>query len=231
MMVMQLDHVVSFGRSLDEYIKIFHLTDQDLQKTILSVADGPASFNAEGTQKGYRIHSLDPLYCFSREEIKSRFYAVVDNIIDQIEQTPKDWVWRYHGSPQGLRKNRETSLHLFCQDYETGKAQGRYTLGELPWLNYPDHQYELGLCSHFLFLYSAHFDERFHRESVQELLRVCGEVRIFPLLTLRLERSPYLDRILETLDHQGYHWEICTVEYELQRGGNQMLKITQSVNL
>jgi hypothetical protein len=56
-MVMQLERVVPFGRSLDEYIKIFDLTTQDLGKTILSAGDGPASFNAEGTKLGYHIKS------------------------------------------------------------------------------------------------------------------------------------------------------------------------------
>jgi|GEM_PF-3772972 hypothetical protein len=82
-MAMQLDQVVPFGRSLDEYIHLFDLSDRDLQKPILSIGDGPASFNAEGTVKGYNIHSIDPIYVFSAEQIHQRVLAVVDNIIDQ----------------------------------------------------------------------------------------------------------------------------------------------------
>jgi hypothetical protein len=52
-MVMKLDKVVPFGRSLDEYIKMFNLSAEDLQKDILGVGDSPASFNAEGTTKGF----------------------------------------------------------------------------------------------------------------------------------------------------------------------------------
>ena len=69
-MAMQLDQVVPFGRSFDEYVSMFSLSDRDLQKTILSVADGPASFNAEGTQQGCQIQSVDPLYAFKGEEIR-----------------------------------------------------------------------------------------------------------------------------------------------------------------
>ncbi|MEM6452808.1 MAG: SAM-dependent methyltransferase, partial [Cyanobacteria bacterium P01_D01_bin.105] len=64
-MAMQLDSVVPFGRSFDEYVNMFSLTATDLHRSILSVADGPASFNAEGTERGYKIQSLDPLYAFS----------------------------------------------------------------------------------------------------------------------------------------------------------------------
>jgi hypothetical protein len=224
-MVMQLEQVVPFGRSLDEYIKMFNLTDGDLQKSILSVADGPASFNAEGTQRGYRIKSIDPLYIFTAGQISDRFYQVVDNIIEQIEQTPDDWVWTYHKSPLGLRKNREQTKQLFCADFERGKDEGRYEVGELPKLKYGDGEFELGLSSHFLFLYSDHFDQNFHLASIREMLRVCQEVRIFPLLTLMLQRSPHLQFILEQLETQGYRWEIHKVGYELQRGGNEMLRI------
>ncbi len=227
-MTMQLDGVVPFGRSFDEYVKMFNLTDLDLEKSILSVADGPASFNREGTAQGYSIKSIDPLYQFSGEQISSRFDAVVDNIIEQIENTPNDWVWSYHKSPQGLRENRENVIRLFCEDYEQGKYENRYEVGELPRLKCQDLEYELGLSSHFLFLYSDHFNEKFHLDSICEMLRVCQEVRIFPLLTLMLQPSPYIESIVSKLRQKGYESEICPVFYELQRGGNQMLKITRN---
>lgn len=103
-MVVHLEKVVPVGRTLDEYIKMFNLTEDDCKKFILSVADGPASFNAEGTKLGYKIKSVDPLYVFNSEQIKTRFYEVIDNIIKQVENTSHDWVWSYHKSPQNLRK-------------------------------------------------------------------------------------------------------------------------------
>jgi hypothetical protein len=45
-MAMKLEKVVPFGRSLDEYLKMFALSASDLQQRILGVGDGPASFNA-----------------------------------------------------------------------------------------------------------------------------------------------------------------------------------------
>ena len=225
-MAVKLDNVVPFGRSFDEYVNMFALTEKELQRSILSVADGPASFNAEGTRLGYRITSVDPLYCFGASDIKQRFDAVVDNIISQVESTPDDWVWTYHSSPSNLRKNRERAIQQFCQDFEQGKADGRYELGQLPQLNYADASYDLGLCSHFLFLYSDQFDQTFHLNSICELLRVCQEVRIFPLLTLGLQTSPHLEFVMTNLEKMGYRCDIQPVAYELQRHGNKMLKIT-----
>ncbi|MEA5466319.1 SAM-dependent methyltransferase [Leptothoe sp. PORK10 BA2] len=225
-MAMQLDNVVPFGRLFDEYVRMFNLTETDLRGSILSVADGPAGFNAQGTELGYTIKSVDPLYCFSAGEIKQRFDAVVDNIITQVENTPDDWIWSYHSSPQDLRKNREKAIQTFCQDFAQGKAENRYEVGELPQLKYPDSSYDLGLCSHFLFLYSDQFDRTFHLNSICEMLRVCPEVRIFPLLTLSLQPSPHLDFVIEALTKLDYQCKIQPVAYELQRNGNKMLKIT-----
>ncbi|MGV0026273.1 SAM-dependent methyltransferase [Phormidesmis priestleyi] len=225
-MAMKLESVVPFGRSLDEYIQMFALTENDLQKSILGVGDGPASFNAEGTQRGYRIQSIDPLYAFTAAEIKSRFDAVVNNIIQQIKDSPDDWVWTYHRSVEQLRRSRERSTKLFCADYEQGKAEGRYAIAELPNLKYGDSEYDLGLCSHFLFLYSDQLDEQFHLEGICEMLRVCKEVRIFPLLTLSLKPSQHLGAIVQKLETKGHKCNIQTVPYELQRGGNKMLRVT-----
>lgn len=227
-MAMQLQQVVPFGRSLDEYVQMFNLSEADLQRRILGVGDGPASFNAEATQQGAQVTSIDPIYQFGGAEILARFNAVVDDIIGQVRATPNDWVWSYHHSPDDLRHHREQAITRFLEDYETGQQDGRYQVGALPQLNFADQQFDLALCSHFLFLYSDHYDQTFHLASLLEMLRVSREVRVFPLLTLMSARSPHLDPVLSGLQAKGYVTEIVTVPYELQKGGNEMLVIKPS---
>lgn len=227
-MAMQLDQVVPFGRSFDEYVKMFSLSEMDLQRKILSVADGPASFNAEGTERGYRIQSVDPLYCFGADEVRDRFYAVLDNIINQVTATPEDWVWSYHKSPEDLKANRVKVTERFYQDYEIGKREGRYTIGELPKLDYKTNSFDLGLSSHFLFLYSEQLGFDFHVAALEEMLRICDEVRVFPLLTLGLEKSPFLAGAIAHLEKQKYRCTLQTVPYQLQRGGDEMLRIQRN---
>ncbi|PMB04931.1 SAM-dependent methyltransferase [Fischerella thermalis CCMEE 5273] len=224
-MAMKLEKVVPFGRSLDEYVQMFHLTKSDLHKRILGVGDGPASFNAEATKIGVQVTSIDPIYQFSGDEILKRFNEMVDNIIDQVKASPDDWIWSYHKSPENLRWNRVQAINKFISDYEQGKQEKRYQIGELPKLNFQDKEYDLALCSHFLFLYSDHHDYQFHFDAIKEMLRVSQEVRIFPLLTLMLQRSPYLDHITQELQELGYTVSIVKVKYELQKGGNEMLWI------
>lgn len=116
-------------------------------------------------------------------------------------------------------------LRRFVADFEKGKAAGRYIVGELPTLDFEDGKFQLALCSHFLFLYSDHLTYDFHRASVLEMLRVASEVRIFPLLTLLLKMSPYVQPLIEELRSEGFVARVEKVGYELQRGGNEMLRI------
>ncbi|MBW4621295.1 MAG: class I SAM-dependent methyltransferase [Cyanosarcina radialis HA8281-LM2] len=224
-MVMQLEKVVPFGRSLGEYLKMFDLAELNPATRILGVGDGPASFNSEATKIGANVTSVDPIYQFSGAEIQKRFDKVVDDIIGQVIATPDDWVWSYHKSPEDLRNNRYRAIKEFVSDYDRGRLEGRYQLGELPKLNFEDNRFDLALCSHFLFLYSDHYDYQFHFDAIREMLRVSREVRIFPLLTLMLKRSPHLDRILEEFSDLGYKVSIDRVKYQLQKGGNEMLKM------
>ncbi|GAB4215780.1 MAG: SAM-dependent methyltransferase [Synechococcales cyanobacterium] len=226
-MVMKLDQVVPFGRSADEYIRMFTLTEADQRRTILGVGDGPASFNAELTTQGGQVTSVDPLYAFTAEEIQARFEAVLDPIMDQVQATPNDWVWSYHGSPAGLRHNRIRVMERFCQDYQLHRHSGRYVVGSLPQLPFNPNAFDLALCSHLLFLYSEQLSYAFHRQSILEMLRVAPEVRIFPLLTLMLTRSPHLDPIQEEVRAWGYDVRIQPTAYELQKGAREMLVITR----
>lgn len=225
--MMILDHIVPFGRSKAEYELMFALSEGDRLKSIIGIGDGPASFNAEMTAAGYQVTSIDPIYQFTGSEIKNRFDACVDSIIEQVRNTPNNWVWSYHKSPEDLRANREKAIAVFLQDYDRGKIKGRYINAELPKLDFQDKQFQLALCSHFLFLYSEHLSFEFHLGSIRELCRIAEEVRIFPLLNLAQARSPYIDQICNILATAGISSEIMQVDYELQKGGNQAIIFRQ----
>lgn len=224
-MALKLSEVVPFGRSFDEYRRFFALTEEDQGRRIISVADGPAGFNAEMKRMGHKVTSIDPAYEFTGREIERRFREVVDGIIEQVIASPGDWTWDYHKSPEGLRRNRERALETFLADYDAGKAEGRYVIGSLPNLPYPHGSFDIALCSHFLFLYSERLGYEFHRDSAFEMLRLAGEARIFPLLDLSLARSPHIGPLTKELESRGFTVEFHKVDYEIQRGGNEMMRV------
>ncbi len=51
------------------------------------------------------------------------------------------------------------------------------------------------------------------------------EVRLFPLLDLKGQKSTYLGPLIDVLHHEGYVCKIERVDYEFLKGGNEMLKI------
>jgi hypothetical protein len=226
---MKLDNVVPWGRTLAEYQSMFSLSETDLNAKILGCGDGPASFNAEMTELGCTVVSIDPVYQFSAAQIKQRVLATYDSIISQVKANSNDYVWKNFQDAEDLGQARLNAMEKFLSDYESGKASGRYLDRSLPNLEFVDNQFELCLCSHFLFLYSEQLSLDFHLASIQELLRIASEVRIFPLLTLGCEPSSYLELVLEDLADRGCHAAIESVDYEFQKGGNQMLRIRRSV--
>jgi hypothetical protein len=227
-MAIKLKEIVPWGRSFDEYRRIFQLSPHDLAGRILGCADGPASFNAEATALGHRVTSCDPLYAFSNSEIEQRVYACKSDMIAQVRSQFDGFCWTDFRDPDHLGECRLAAMRSFLDDFDLGREQGRYIVASLPTLPFENNQFDLALVSHLLFLYSEQLDYEFHRAAVGELLRVGMEVRIFPLLTLGRKISPHVDSICRMCVQAGLRAEKCRVPYEFQRGGNEMLRIIRS---
>jgi hypothetical protein len=227
-MMFTLDQVVPWGRSFAEYERMFALTEDDLQSTILGCADGPASFNAEATRRGMNVVSCDPLYGLSAAQVQDRITATYDQVLEQTRRNAGEFVWDTIRSVEELGRVRMAAMQIFLEDYEKGRAERRYIAAQLPVLPFPDASVDLALCSNFLFLYAGHLDEAFHLAGIRELCRIATEVRIFPLLALDNRRSPHVEPAIAALRSTGYNASIELVPYEFQRGGNQMLRISGS---
>ena len=93
-MAFKLEHIVPWGRNLNEYRLMFNLNDSDMSKKIAGFGDGPASFNYEAAQQGYSVTSFDPIYQFSKNDLQKRIGEV-----------------------------RITVMELFLSDYVQGKTE------------------------------------------------------------------------------------------------------------
>ena len=219
-----LNQVVPWGRSYDEYCSMFSLSVDDLAGRILGCADGPASFNAELTNRGGHIRSADPLYTFERDEIQQRIEECFDDVVAQVEQNRHQFSWTTIQSVEKLARIRRSSMEDFLAHYQLGSPG--YVSASLPDLPFDDGEFDLALCSHFLFLYSDLIDTKFHVASILELCRVASEVRVFPLLDLTATRSSKLEEVKSQLARFGKGVSVERVDYEFQKGGNEMLRIT-----
>lgn len=225
-MSFKLEKIVLWGRSFDEYRRMFNLSEKDLEGAILDCAGGPADFNAEMYRRGKKVISADPIYQFSAETIKNKIDATCPQIIEGLKVNYDRFVWREIKTPQQLGEVRMAAMNQFLADYQSGLQQGRYLVETLPHLSFQDFQFDLALCSHLLFTYSEQLSLEFHIQAIQELLRVARQVRIFPLLeNFTGEPSPHLASVIDYLKQNKYQVEIIPVNYEFQIGGNQMMQI------
>ncbi len=210
---------------MEEYVGMFDLSPEDLQLRILDCGGGPASFNAEMTERGRRVVSCDPIYKFSAAEIERRVAETYPVLLQGVEEEKERFVWTRIVSPEELGEVRMRAMHCFLADFEAGLAAGRYLEASLPELPIGDDEFDLALCSHLLFLYSEQFDTDFHLASIRELLRVATEARVFPLLDMAGKESVHLEPVIERLEGEGYEVRVPQVPYEFQRGGDQMLVV------
>lgn len=225
-----LDDVVPWGRSFDEYAAMFALDRHDLSRRIFGCADGPASFNAEAAARGVRVVSSDPIYRFTPAQIASRIREVSPVMLEQTRANADGFVWDRFASVEALGQARHAAMDRFLEHYTRDHGE-RYIAAAVPTLPFPEGAFDLALVSHFLFLYSAQLTFDFHLAAVRELCRVANEVRIFPILTLAREPSPYLNPLIECLARDGWAARLERVDYEFQRGGNMMLRCTPCVHV
>jgi hypothetical protein len=223
-MSFELKNTVPWGRNLEEYKSMFNLTKSEMNKRIISFGDGPASFNYEMKKQGKSVTSIDPIYQFSKKDLKKRIEETKDTVIKQMKENKDNFIWTSIRNVDELERIRMGAMSDFINDFELGISQNRYIHHELPeTTNFKEQTFDLGLSSHFLILYSK-LGVDFHIKSIAEMLRICKEVRVFPILNLNAEKSEVLKSIKEGFE-KDYILSIEPVQYEFQKGGNKMLKM------
>lgn len=226
-MPFELKNTVPWGRSLNEYISMFELNDADLNKKIISFGDGPASFNAEMNQLNRKLVSIDPIYRFTKHELENQIEKTIPVVLEQTENNKENFVWNTIKDIDSLKEIRTSAMKKFLADFESGKAENRYVKHALPeQTRFNNLSFDLGLSSHFLLLYDQ-LGLDFHINAVDEMLRICKEVRIFPLLNLDAKKPAFLHELIKHYD-QNYKVSVQKVHYEFQKNGNEMLTINRN---
>ncbi|WP_066630986.1 SAM-dependent methyltransferase [Labilibacter marinus] len=223
-MAFELKTTVPWGRTLSEYKSMFSLTEAELKKRIISFGDGPASFNSEMTEDNKSVTSVDPVYQFTAKELEQRIAEVKDMVIEQTRNNQDNFVWKQIKSVEELEQVRLNAMQAFIKDFSKGKAAGRYVFHALPDKTaFEDLSFDLAISSHFLILY-AQLGLDFHITSITEMLRLANEVRIFPILDLDAKKTELLEQLI-THFNSNFKVSIEKVDYEFQKGGNEMLRI------
>lgn len=221
---LQLDRVVLLGRTFDEYARYFALQMDDWRgKRILDVASGVSSFCAEANALGYSVTAADRIYGTPPEELAPRCTRDLDDVIDSVRDlTVYRWD-NFYGNPERLRGLRERACTTFLRDYQ--QHPGRYVHVELPKLPFRDGAFDLTLVSYLLFVYEDQLTCAFHKESIQEIMRVtAGEARIYPTVTFEAQPSHYIDRLKNELPDLAF--ELVRTDFEFLRDSNNFLRVS-----
>ena len=124
-MTFALSQVVPWGRSFDEYVAMFALTQADLGGRILGCGDGPASFNAVLTRQGGHVISVDPLYRFAQADIRARIRQTYAEVVEQTRKNTHEFVWTSIRSVDDLGRLRLAAMEEFLSDYPQGIVEER----------------------------------------------------------------------------------------------------------
>lgn len=223
-MAFKLNGIVPWGRSFEEYRLMFRLTENAPKKKLADFGGGPASFNRELTERGGSVVSFDPLYQFAKADIEKRIEEVRVTVMEQMRENRENYVWTHIKSLDELENTRMSAMKRFLEDYDKGRAEGRYVYHELPdRLPFEDNRFDIGLSSHFLLMYTAlGFD--FHIKAMTEMLRVCREIRIFPIVDLDANKTALADDVIEYFK-RDFKVELVNTDYKFQKGDNKLMTI------
>lgn len=218
-----LNDVVPWGRSFQEYTRMFDLEPRFLPDSILDCGGGPSSFCSEANRRGIDAVAVDPIYDENAETLQDRIREVAPRMLQLMEDNPGDFTLDHFDSPREVVEARHEAMDHFLDDFQAGKEDGRYLPDSVKDLPFDSGEFDLALSSHFLFLYDEQLSYDFHREAIDEILRVAHELRVFPLTNLNDEVSRHLRPLVEEWSDRGNTYQIHQVDYEFQKGSTEML--------
>jgi hypothetical protein len=233
--ITQPERVLFYGRTLQEYVKMFDLEFTTWKGCkILDCPAGPASFVEEASQQGFDVIGCDPFYIDELQLMIDYGNLDIDTTINVCSAYPQFLSQKNYSSLEELKEYAKSALKIFAESYSARRKENRYIKAALPNLPFDNKSFDLVLCGNFLFIYSQlsnqnleQLDYKFHHQAVLELLRVSKkEVRIFPIPRWEGKLHEYAAKLLIDLEKQDIVAEILPVEYEILQGGNLMLRLT-----
>ncbi|MCR8644441.1 class I SAM-dependent methyltransferase [Paenibacillus sp. N1-5-1-14] len=224
---LELSRIIFIGRTFEEYKVMFGLTEEEIRAyEILDCPSGACSFTAIANGLGGRVTAADIAYYHAVEELNDKGLQDIEHAIESIAKVKNKYVWDYFSNVNELKDARISALMNSVQDMKNSPQS--YNAVTLPLLPFANNQFDLTLSAHFLFTYADRLDFEFHKQTIQELLRVTRkEIRIFPLVDLTGNRYEHLDTIIHYLQEEGCTVTEVKVDYEFQRYANRMLRVSK----
>ena len=216
---------LTIGRTFAEYRRMFDLAAGDLDgRAVLDCGGGAGAFTAAAAELAGRAVAADPLYGPPAATLEPELSAAVGTNVAQLREKRDLFVWDVYGDVETRGRYLRAATERFLADYAANP--GRYVAAAVPSLPFVAGAFDLALVANLLFLYDDRLDLAFHLAAVRELVRVAGEVRVFPLSSLDATRSALVDPFVDRLRADGLSARFESVPYEFQSGATEMLVVT-----
>jgi SAM-dependent methyltransferase len=216
---------LTIGRTFAEYRRMFDLAAGDLNgRAVLDCGGGAGAFTAAAAELAGRAVAADPLYGPPAATLEPELSAAVETNVAQLREKRDLFVWDVYGDVETRGRYLRAATERFLADYAANP--GRYVAAAVPSLPFVAGAFDLALVANLLFLYDDRLDLAFHLAAVRELVRVAGEVRVFPLSSLDATRSVLVDPFVDRLRADGLSARFESVPYEFQPGATEMLVVT-----
>jgi hypothetical protein len=222
-----LDRVVFYGRTLHEYQIIFNFDHEEHRGLkALDCPGGSSSFTAEACRLGVDVVAVDPMFGKPAGDLLRVGEEDINHVMQGVSKSPELFNWSFYPTQEVLRSYRMTALRRFAHDYATPGSTQRYINGSLPNLPFADDSFDIALSGHFLFTYSDRLDYDFHLKAMLELVRVSREVLIYPVVGRDGCKPGFFGDLLSSLGRDGVDSELIPSNFEFQKGGGQVLRLT-----
>ena len=216
---------LTIGRTFAEYRRMFDLAAGDLNgRAVLDCGGGAGAFTAAAAELAGRAVAADPLYGPPAATLEPELSAAVETNVAQLREKRDLFAWDVYGDVETRGRYLRAATERFLADYAANP--GRYVAAAVPSLPFVAGAFDLALVANLLFLYDDRLDLAFHLAAVRELVRVAGEVRVFPLSSLDATRSVLVDPFVDRLRADGLSARFESVPYEFQPGATEMLVVT-----
>lgn len=212
------------GRTFEEYRRMFGLSPDDLAgRRLLDCGGASSSFSAVAAWLAEGTTAVDPMYDRPLADLEVICEEAIAHSVDQLREKRDAFVWDYYGDVDTRERYLRAAAERFLADF--AHDPGRYVPAALPDLPFESRAFDLALSGNLCFLYDDRLDLNFHVAAILELVRVAEEVRVFPLVSLDVTRSAYVDPVVESLRDAGHAVSTRDVDYEFQPGATAMLVV------
>lgn len=220
----EIDEFAFIGRTFTEYQRMFDFDPAMWAgQRVLDCPAGPCSFVTEAHDHEIETVGADKMYDRSPAGLSKRCAEDIETAMNALDGVKDLYVWEFYDDVSELRAYRERAASRFLSDY--AHNGDRYVCADLPSTPFADHAFDLVLSAHFLFLYDDRLSYEFHLETIRELRRISGQLRVFPLHGFDAGQSELVGKLLRSLQSEGYTTDIRVVPFEFQRGANKMLVV------